>query len=162
MQNDLHTLLDRPEYVGTTLSYGDVDDVLLVCHSQAIPDHFDWQMLLERIDITDYRVLLVSTCGGSPLPEQRASLERTLRDGARQPPRIALLSASPRLRWMNAALRFMSELDVLTLPYEAVSEAVLFMECVPTAERVDMARKRAHYLVDKQAAAHQAHLQGMA
>jgi hypothetical protein len=162
MEHDQHALLDRPEYVGTTLSYGDVDEVLLVCHSHAIPDHFDWQMLLERLAITDYRVLLVSTCGGSPLPEQRVSLVRTLRDGARQPPRIAVLSTSSRMRWINAALRITSELDVLTLAFADVSEAMLFLEGVPNAERVDVARKRAHYLIEKQVAAHQAHFQGFA
>jgi len=147
-------MLDRPEYVGSTLSYGDVDDVLLVCHGTDAAAECDWQMLLQRLAVTDYRVLLISTAGGGPSHDQRHALSQALLEGERHPPRIAVLSASPRMRWLNAALRFMSDEDVVTLRYDAMDAALRFLECAPTLERMEAARLRAHYMLEKRAVEH--------
>jgi hypothetical protein len=143
---------DRPEFVGRTLCFGDVDDVLLICHGEMAPDPYEWQFLLQRIAITDYRVIAVSTRGGEPLPVQRNALLRTFAECERRPPRVAVLSDSPRMRWAYAAMCFVSALDARTLRFEAVGEAVRFLECAPPAARLDLARRHAHRLLEGRAA----------
>jgi hypothetical protein len=150
--DNVHQGADRPSYVGTTLSFGDVDEVLLVSHGAEHVHDGDWELMLARVAVADYRVILVSTEGGGPSEAQRAALRATLQEAERHPPRIAVLSASQRMRWLNAARDLFGELDSKTFGFDALPEAARFLECTPRAERLDVARRRAHYLIAKEAA----------
>jgi hypothetical protein len=154
MRTESYATHDTPEYVGTTLSFGDIDDVLLICHGTEAPTPLDWGMLLTRVQSWDFRVMLVSTEGGGPNHAQRSALIAALREGGRVRPPVAVLSASPRMRWAHAALQLVSpELEAVTLPFEAIKRARLILEFIPGYERVEIARKRAHYAIVKRGVA---------
>lgn len=154
MQSETPANHDIPEYVGSTLSFGDIDEVLLICHDLEAPSAKDWSMLLKRLRSADYRVVLVSTEGGGPNHVQLEALMHVLNTDQLVQPPVAVLSASPRMRWSHAVRQLISaELVALTLPYEAIARARRLLEFSPSADRVQLARSRAHYLIVKQAVA---------
>ena len=57
---------DVPRLVGRSLTFGDVDDVLLACHAHEAIHDDEWQAFLERVERPSYRVILVSTLGAEP------------------------------------------------------------------------------------------------
>lgn len=152
MQSETLVAHDAPEYIGATLSFGDIDEVLLICHGLEGASARDWNMLLRRLRSADYRVILVSTEGGGPDRAQRDALITVLSENELRQPPLAVLSASPRMRWTHAVRQLISsELVAVTLPYHALARARRLLEFSPAEERVQSARSRAHYMLMKRA-----------
>jgi len=150
---------DTPEYVGTTLCFGDIEEVLLICHSAEAPSARDWSMLLSRLRSADFRVILVSTEGGAPEHAQLQALIAALTDESMRQPPTAVLSASPSMRWAAAVRQLLSsELAAVTLPFHALARARRLLEFNASEKRIEAARSRAHYLLLKRSVmAHYAH-----
>ena len=145
---------DTPEYVGTTLSFGDIEEVLLICHSAEAPSARDWSMLLRRLRSADFRVIVVSTEGGGPNHAQLQALIAVLTDEDMRQPPLAVLSASPSMRWAHAVRQLLSsELAAVTLPFQALARARRLLEFNASEQRVETARSRAHYMLLKRSVA---------
>jgi len=145
-------ILDFPEFVGVSLTYGEVDDVLLACYGLAPLHNDEWRRFLDWVTRPGYRALLVSTLGAEPDAAQR-QLFRLCRAGTGQhPSRIAVLTTSPTMRWAHLARRVLAGVDARMFPFDAVGSVTTFLECQASAERLTLARDRAQYLLSKSSA----------
>ena len=150
--------LDVPQFIGVSLTYGEVDDVLLACHGHEPLRHDEWQLFLDWVTRPGYQALLVSTLGAEPDAAQR-QLFRLCRAGmGRHPARIAVLTTSPGMRWAHLARRMLAGVDARMYPFDAVASVTSFLGCRASADRLSLARDRAQYLLEKRALSdHQAH-----
>jgi hypothetical protein len=146
---------DIPALVGESLTFGAVADVLLACHGRAPLRDDEWQRFLERIAKPGYKVILVSTLGAEPDSEQRHQFHTRLATSARGLPRIAVLTTSPTMRWAHIARRLVASIDAMTFSYDALPDATRFLGRRAAAERLLVARNRAHYLLEKRVAQQQ-------
>ncbi|MET0390675.1 MAG: hypothetical protein ABW321_32180 [Polyangiales bacterium] len=142
-------LRDVPLVVGVSLTFGFVDDVLLVCHGRAPLRDDEWQRLLAYTTKPGYRSLLVSTLGGEPDRVQRHQLHARLTASPRRVPRVAVLTTSPTMRWAHIARRWIDTVDAKTFAFEEVTSASQYLGCRAAPERLARARDRARYLLEK-------------
>ena len=148
--SDFHQIRDVPLFVGVSLTFGEVDDVLLACHGHLpLRDH-EWVQLVKRI-CTSERRMIVSTLGAEPDIAQRHQLAVQLAAIGHSLPRIAVLTASSPMRWAHIARSLVASLGARAFAFDEVDAAARFLGCHASPERLHLARNRAQYLLEKRA-----------
>lgn len=136
----------RPQvlFVRDDIGFASIRDLAILCQSQHTPSDDSWDAWVDWSVLNKYRVLLVSTHGGSPTPRQRRHLAER-RSQAKLPPEfVALLTDSGLLRGVLTAFAWITGNTVRAFAPADLGDALRWLTASHTLAEVNSALMQLH------------------
>jgi hypothetical protein len=121
-----------------TLAFGQVEQLIVLCHARVAPSDADWDLWLTHARERRYTALLIWSLGGVPNARQRAQVASTTRSDSLARPRTVLLSDSLAQRHIVTAFGWLlgERQPMRAFAPDDVEAALAWLQVAPPVQHV--------------------------